>query len=141
MPPKPNQQTTNPPNVGRPTPPGHFDPDEVNRRLLKWEKEVAAKEAAKERARQMKIAQRQAPVNPYQRSNNTSFNTQGSNNKENEASYLQPRKEKWTSLKDDQGHTPDSQVVEDGDCSPGSEGVKRVDRKDVTHWPSNWQGN
>ncbi|KAL9103029.1 MAG: hypothetical protein Q9163_001888 [Psora crenata] len=33
------------------------------------------------------------------------------------------------------GDSPDSQVIASGDCSPRSEGVRRADRKDVSHWP------
>ena len=32
------------------------------------------------------------------------------------------------------GHTPDSEVIVSGTCSPGSEGVRRADRKDVHHF-------
>ncbi|KAL9635719.1 MAG: hypothetical protein Q9164_003285 [Protoblastenia rupestris] len=38
-------------------------------------------------------------------------------------------------MKNKAGDSPDSQVIESGDCSPRSEGVKRADRKDVKHWP------
>ena len=38
-------------------------------------------------------------------------------------------------LYEKQSDSPDSQVIASGDCSPGSEGVKRADRKDVHHWP------
>ena len=31
--------------------------------------------------------------------------------------------------------SPNSQVIVSGDCTPGSEGVKRADRRDVHHWP------
>lgn len=36
---------------------------------------------------------------------------------------------------DDRDDSPDSQVIASGDCTPGSEGVRRKDRVDVHHWP------
>ena len=35
---------------------------------------------------------------------------------------------------DDRDDSPDSQVIASGDCTPGSEGVRRKDRADVHYW-------
>ena len=36
---------------------------------------------------------------------------------------------------DDRDESPDSQVIASGDCTPGSEGIRRADRIDVHPWP------
>ena len=39
-------------------------------------------------------------------------------------------------IEDNRDHSPDSEVIESGVCSPRSEGIWRANRKDVAHWPA-----
>ena len=41
----------------------------------------------------------------------------------------------------ERNENPNSQVIASGDCSPRSEGVKRSERKDVSHFPDNRHEN
>lgn len=41
----------------------------------------------------------------------------------------------------ERNENPGSQVIASGDCSPTSEGVKRSERKDVSHFPDNRREN
>ena len=59
----------------------------------------------------------------------------------NASSSQQQQRGGYRQMLAERSENPSSQVIASGDCSPKSEGVKRSERRDVSHFPDNRREN